>query len=333
MKKTKIGIASFAHSGHARSYLNALLQMPDVEVTGIADGQVERVEAFTQQHRIPCYADYREMLDTDMDGVIICSENAHHAELTIAAALARKHVLCEKPLGLSVAEMRSMIQVCKDNEVQLMTAFPCRYLSSVAHAKAAVERREIGDIVAMKGTNRGWMPGRWFIDPTLSGGGAVIDHTVHVADLMNMIMGSPVAEVYAETGTLFHDVPVEDAGMVHMTYENGVFAVLDPSWAHTKATPRIGNVTLEIIGTKGVINVDGFAQFNEVYTDDPKHARPSFWGDQINDCMIHDFIAAIRSGGDVPITGEDGLRASAVALAAYESSRLGRPIRMEDFMR
>ncbi len=86
-----------------------------------------------------------------------------------------------------------------------MTAFPCRYLASVIKAKEAIELGEIGDIIAIKGTNRGSLPSGWFLQSVLSGGGALLDHTVHVMDLMNWITQSEVKEVYAYSATLFNE--------------------------------------------------------------------------------------------------------------------------------
>lgn len=323
----KVGMISFAH-GHAFSYFRALMNIPNVEVAGIADEVKSRVQELTEKHSIPYYEDYRQLLETDIDAVVICSENVHHAKLTIDSANAGKHVLCEKPLGVSVEEMEEMIRVCKDNGVQLMTAFPCRYITAVTEAKAAIERGEIGEILAIKGTNRGTMPGGWFIEPSLSGGGAVLDHTVHVMDLMNWFLGSRVKEVYAEAGTLFHDIEVDDAGLVHVKYENGVVAVLDTSWSRPKSFPTWGDVTMEIIGTRGVISVDSFAQKNEVYNDEKMKTQWSSWADGMDEGLVRGFLDAIRDNREVPITGEDGLRSTEVALAAYESIKKGQPVKL-----
>lgn len=329
MNKLKVGMISFAH-GHAFSYLNALLELPQVKVVGIADEDRSRVEAVVNRHNLPYYEDYNDLLRlADLDAVVICSENARHAGMTIDAALAGKHVICEKPLGISVAEMEQMIAACRDNGVQLMTAFPCRYLAAVVHAKRAVERGEIGRILAIKGTNRGTMPGRWFVDPALSGGGALLDHTVHVMDLMNWFTGSKVTEVYAYAATLFHEgLQVDDAGMIHVKFENGVFGVLDTSWSRSKSFPTWGDVTMEIIGTKGSITVDGLAQKNDLYSDDIGKGQHLFWGDSMDRHMIESFVNALLEGAPAPVSGVDGLRSAEVALAGYESVRLGRPVKL-----
>lgn len=328
MKKVKVGFISFAHM-HATSYLFGMLKRDDVEVIGIADEDAERVRPYSVDRGIPYYADYNELLAQELDAVVICSENARHAEITKRAAAAGKHVLCEKPLGLSEAEMLEMIQVCKDNGVQLMTAFPCRYISSVRQAKEAIDAGQIGDILAMKGTNRGTMPGGWFIEREKSGGGAVLDHTVHVMDLMHWFTGSKAEEVYAHAETLFNDTEIDDAGMVHVKFANGVVAVLDPSWSRNRTFPTWGDVTLEIIGTKGVLNIDSFAQKNDVYSDVTGKASWSFWGDDMDEGLVNSFVESIRDGKPVEITGEDGYLSARVAIAAYESASTKRTVRLK----
>ncbi|MVP00203.1 Gfo/Idh/MocA family protein [Paenibacillus lutrae] len=327
MNKLRIGLISFAHS-HAFSYLNALLSIPEVEVAGIADEEKNRVQKVLDQHAIPYFADYRDLLKSDLDAVVICSENSRHAELTLAAAEAGKHILCEKPLGITVSEMEAMIEGCRRSGVQLMTAFPCRYIPAVVQAKEAIDRGEIGEIIAIKGTNRGSMPGGWFIDKKLSGGGAVFDHTVHVMDLMHWFLGAEVTEVFAYADTRFNDIEIDDAGMVHAKFDNGVFAVLDPSWSRKPVFPTWGDVTMEITGTKGVLSIDSFAQKNDVYSVQAGKAQWSYWGDNMDEYLVRGFVDALQKGEPVPISGEDGMKAAAVGLAAYESARRGEPVKL-----
>jgi myo-inositol 2-dehydrogenase/D-chiro-inositol 1-dehydrogenase len=324
MAKLKVGMIGLAHT-HAEGVMRVLAKHPEVEIVGVADENRSYVEPFDKIY--PYFANYKELLDTDVEAVFIFSENVHHAALTIDAAKARKHIFCEKPLGTSVAEMEDMVAACKENGVQLMTGFNNRYVQAVIRAKEAVQNGEIGTVIAVKGTNKGALPRRdWFVDRNLSGGGAMLDHSVHVMDLFNWILQSKVVEVYAESATLFHDIPIDDSGMIHFKYENGVIGVLDTSWSRVKAFPMKRDLTLEIIGTEGTINVDVRKLSNEVYSNSAANAEWSDWGDNLNSLIVGDFVHSIRTGISVPITGEDGLRSATISLAAYESSRLGQPV-------
>ncbi|WP_145325095.1 Gfo/Idh/MocA family protein [Paenibacillus xylanexedens] len=327
MKRLRIGMISFAHP-HAFSYFRELAAIKNVEVVAIADDNMERVMTLLDQGHISYYEDYRIMLQLpEIDAVIICSENVKHASMVMESARAGKHILCEKPLGISMDEMKIMIEICSKYRVQLMTAFPCRYLPAVLETKRALERGDIGQVVAVKGYNRGTAPEGWFLDPSQSGGGAILDHTVHVADLLRWLFNLDPTAVYAEQGHLFHDLAVEDSGMVHIELDQGVIAFIDTSWSRNRTYPFWGDVKLDIIGTEGVIHMDAFAQTNEVYSDLEERARWSYWGERMNYYMLQDFVDSLLSGRSVLVSGEDGLQATAVALAAYESiQKKGRVI-------
>ena len=246
----KIGIISFAH-GHAYSYAAALKNDPGVEFIGLFDEDAERGKKAAQQFDTTFYPSYEELLGTDVDAVIVTSENVKHTEHVTAAAQAKKHVLCEKPIAATVDDAQTIIDVCEQNEVILQVAFPVRFSTPVQRAKEMIAQGELGDIQAVKATNRGTNPGDWFINHKLSGGGAVLDHTVHVVDLLRWFMGAEVKEVYAEIGTHFSEDDIDDSGMLSMEFTNGVVATLDCSWSRNDTYPTWGDVTMEIIGTDG----------------------------------------------------------------------------------
>ncbi len=98
------------------------------------------------------------------------------------------HVLCEKPIATTLEDARAMIASCERAQVKLMIAYPpVRYNTPVLRVKEMVERGAVGEVLAIRGTNHGRLPGGWFVEPELSGGGAVLDHTVHVIDLIRWI--------------------------------------------------------------------------------------------------------------------------------------------------
>lgn len=315
----KIGIVSFAHM-HAYSYARALFQLEGVELTGVFDPDQERGKKYAASLGTTFYADYTELLEQALDGVIITSENINHKEYVITAAKAGVHVLCEKPISTNVADAKEMIDICRAEGVMLQTAFPVRYNASVVRAKQMIQEGKLGRILAMKGTNRGQNPGGWFVDTALSGGGAVIDHTVHVADIMRWFTGAEIKEVYAEIGHLVSASPIDDCGILSIEFDNGVFATLDCSWSRNPSFPTWGDVTLEVIGSAGTLTIDAFGQKLNVYNEERGY-RHHFWGDDMDLGLIRDFVSSIAAGrSEANITGEDGLRALEVALAAYRSS-------------
>jgi predicted dehydrogenase len=259
--------------------------------------------------------------------VVICSENAKHAEMCVAAAQAGKHILCEKPLATSVEDARLIVATAREFGIHLMTAFPCRFHPAAQKIKQTVSDGDLGALIAIQGTNRGTMPGGWFVEPVRSGGGALIDHTVHVVDLMRWLMpGAEVREVYAEADTRFHDIPCEDCGLLVMEFDNGVMASLDPSWSRTKSFPTWGDVTMEVVGTQGVSHVDLFKQNLVWHSDTTLKTSWINWGSDMDQGLINEFVACLCADRPPSVTGEDGLRALQVALAAYESAASHRPV-------
>ncbi|WP_067934213.1 Gfo/Idh/MocA family protein [Alicyclobacillus kakegawensis] len=323
-----IGILSFAHM-HAYAYADVLKQLPNVRIQAVADTDEERGRKAQAQYGGDFCVDYQRLLQReDIDAVIVCSENARHAEMVLAAAEAGKHVLCEKPIATTVNDAQRMIDACEQHQVTLQIAFPVRFSTPLCRLKQTVEEGRLGRIVAIRGTNHGQNPGGWFVDPVLSGGGAVMDHTVHVVDIMRWLSESEVREVYAEVDTRFYDIETDDCGLLMLEFENGVFASHDPSWSRPRAYPTWGDVTLEVIGTGGVTQVDALAQHLDVYSDRDGGYQHAFFGDSMDAALILDFVDCVQTGRMPSISGVDGLRALEVALAAYESAQSGRPVRL-----
>ncbi|MBA3943939.1 MAG: Gfo/Idh/MocA family oxidoreductase [Herpetosiphonaceae bacterium] len=314
-----IAILSAAH-GHADSYAQALRATPGANLAGLWDDNAERGMSKAAHYGTAFESDLDRLL-AKSDGVIICSENVHHRDLTIRAAQAGKHVLCEKPLAISPTDARAMLQACEQAGVLLGTAFPVRHAAGILSLRDAIRGGTLGQILMLRGTNRGTMPGGWFVDRALSGGGALTDHTVHVVDAIRFITGEEFTTVYAEADTHFYpELAVEDCGLLVMELTGGGIVSLDPSWSRpNKAFPTWGDVTLELTGTQGVASFDYTAQHSTLYSNTRIRSAQLPWGESSDELMVADFIQAIRTGRPPLASGEDGLRAVEVVTAAYES--------------
>ncbi len=320
----KVGILSFAHM-HAYSYVHSLKQLSNVQLVGVADDDTKRGQAAAKQFKTKFFKKYAELIN-EVDAVVITSENVKHKELTILAANVGKHILCEKPISVSVTDAQAMIDICKKNKVKLQTAFPCRFAPAIKRMKETVDEGKLGKILAINSTNHGRMPGGWFIDKKKAGGGAVMDHTVHVADLIRWITKQEFVEVYAEIDTRYHKIKADDCGTLSFKLSDGTFCTLDPSWSRPKAYPTWGDVTMRIIGTKGTLSLDAFKQKIDVYNNKDVTAQWAYWGSDMDFGLVKSFIDAIEQDTPVPITGEDGLRAMELALAAYLSAKKAKPV-------
>ncbi|TDL32734.1 Gfo/Idh/MocA family oxidoreductase [Jeotgalibacillus sp. S-D1] len=320
----KIGIISFAH-GHAYSYANIIRKYKGLELAGVFDEDESRGRAVAAHYHTAFYTKLHHLLAADVDTVIVTSENSKHAQHVMAAAKAKKNILCEKPIATTAEDAKNMIACCEANGVLLQVAFPVRYSTPIKRAREIVQKGGLGKILAVKGTNRGTNPGGWFLNKALSGGGAVMDHTVHVVDLLRWFMDAEVKKVYAEIDHLIADEKIDDCGIVTMDLDNGVFATLDCSWSRNNHYPTWGDVTLEVVGTEGTLGVNAFDQKIDVYSD-TEGASWKYWGDDMNEKMILDFVDAIKKGRQPFVTGDDGLKALEVALSAYRSSESGQTV-------
>jgi predicted dehydrogenase len=260
----RVAMLSFAHL-HAYAYAEILRQLPDAELVAIADDDAARGRDAAERFGAEFMREWRDAAARDdIDAVVICSENARHAEMTIAAAEAGKHVLCEKPLATTLDDAEAMIAACARAGAKLQTAFPVRFSAPAVAFGQAIRAGRVGTPLAVIARNPGICPMGWFVDPELAGGGAVMDHTVHVIDVLRHIFDAEVTEVYAEADTRIYDIPVDDTGLVLFRMSNGLRGSLDTSWSRPKNWPMWGGIEIEVVGETGVLRLDAFNDTLEV---------------------------------------------------------------------
>lgn len=322
----RCAILSAAHV-HAPAYAAALSSLPDATLAAVWDDDPERGHAFAGRHNAPFFADLTDpALWGAVDAVIVTAENARHRPLAIAAARAGKHILCEKPLATTAGDAEAMIAAAEQAGVVLATAFPMRHSLPARRVMAALDTGTIGAVLAVRATNHGQLPPGWFLEPALAGGGAVMDHTVHVLDLLRWYLHDEPVEIYAEISHGLHGLAVEDAAFLTIGFRSGVVATLDPSWSRPESFPLWGDLTLEIAGTKGTLRLDAFSQNLTHYPRGSGRAEWLAWGADADRAMIADFIDAIAERRPPAASGRDGERALAAVLAAYASARAHQPV-------
>jgi UDP-N-acetylglucosamine 3-dehydrogenase len=315
---------SYAHM-HAYTYSEMLAKHPEARLTAIWDADEERGTAAAAQYGASYYSSLGDFLNEPLDAVIVCSENANHMEHVIAAAKAGKPVLCEKPIATNAVDAERMIKACCEANVFLHVAFPVRYSTAVIRAREHIRSGSMGRILAIRSTNRGKRPGGWFLDPALAGGGAAADHVVHLTDIFRWLTGDEVKRVYAELDTRFTvGTEVEDCGLVLLELESGIIASIDPSWSIPLAYPAWGDLTMEIVGTKGTLSLDLYRQSSRWYAGDSQETQLLPWLDNLDEGLIGDFIVRVQNKLSPAIPGEDGLKTLQVVHACYASHQSGK---------
>ncbi len=311
----RVGFLGVAHM-HAWGYVSALQNCTEARASAVWDPETKRKDTFALENGLHQAASIDDLLERS-DAVIVTSANKSHAELVERAAAAGKPILCEKPLVTTNEEAERM-KAAVNGKSRLMTSFPCRFSPAYVRLKERVKAGDVGAIVGICATNRGKCPFDWFVDVEQSGGGAMIDHTVHVADLLRDLLGEEPTSVQAQTGSNMYGKEWEDTAMLTLQYGSGVFASLDSSWSRSQTFKTWGDVTMNVVGEKGAIEMNMFGQSAEVWTS--AHGMSSY-GSNLDQALVGEWLASILEDREPSVTLEDGLAASRVAIRAYESVR------------
>ncbi|MCD9022434.1 Gfo/Idh/MocA family protein [Cohnella silvisoli] len=229
----------------------------------------------------------------------------------------------EYPFWANLKDMESLIQTCSKHQVPFMPGFPFRCSPVAMAAKTAVERREIGDILAVKAS---YHSAAHTDNPQHS----MLANTVHMVDLISWLAGSIPQEIYTMMADGNGDSYAVDAAFVYVRFDQGVVAVIDTGYSRSsRFFLAEEDIRLELIGTDGVISMDVFAAKNEFYGTHPFQVQWKYYGDDLIKHMIEQFLENIRHGRPLPVSANDGLRAVAAAWAAYTSASLGQPVLIE----
>jgi len=322
----RLGILSFAHM-HAHSYAANINALPQCELVAIYDDDAARGHQAATQYETTLASNLEHLFHHNLDGVIICSENVNHRPHVEAAAGEVAYILCEKPIATTLEDAHAMLSVCEQTNTHLQLAFPVRFSPPVERLAQVVRAGSLGEVFAATCTNHGQMPPGWFRDVSLAGGGAVMDHTVHIVDALRWMTGAEVSEVYAtiQQQLMHPDVAIDDAGLLSLVLEGGLLTrplhvSLDASWSRPENYPTWGDVTIEMVGSEGTLWVDAFKQHATIYHN-TRRPKQAYWGSDIDGRLMADFCDAIAQKKPPSITGEDGVKALEVALAAYRSAR------------
>lgn len=332
-----IGCGKIAQVRHIPEYA----ANPNAEVYGFYDINVARAEELAQKYGGKAYSSYEALLaDTQIEAVSICAANHAHAEISIAALKAGKHVLCEKPMAVTLEECEAMVAAAKESGKYLMIGQNQRLAKAHAKAKELIEQGAIGKVLTFRtifghGGPETWSidPGSnvWFFDKTKAAMGAMADLGIHKTDMIQYVLGTKIVKTQAvlttldkrdATGSL---IGVDDNAICIYQMENGVIGTMTASWTYYAAEDN----TTVIYGTKGElrlyddpkysvqqINADGTRidyQIDQIQTNDNQTASGVI--DLFVDCLVEQ--------KEPEISGANVLHAMKAVFASIESSARG----------
>jgi predicted dehydrogenase len=326
-KPLRIGILSTAHV-HADGFAALLNTMPALEVVGFSEPDVARASAFGDSTGFKHFATHRALMDSQPDAVIVCAETSLHLPLVRLAAKCGAHILCEKPIATTLSDALEMQKACNAAGVKFMTAYPMRFDPNLIALKKRLEVGDLGRVLAICGINHAENPMHrraWFVDSKLAGGGAVMDHTVHLTDLYRWLLGREVTSVQAEVSNPFYPALETDSAAFATLGLGDVPCSIDASWSRPVGIyPRWGHLKLEVFLEGGAFEVDAFAQSLKLYSKNtPKASRWLGYGADATHAMLEAFLQAVRLDTPVPVSWQDGYAGLQVALACYDSSQRG----------
>jgi predicted dehydrogenase len=302
----------------------ALRDTPGSRLLSVARGRAELAEAFAISVGAErSYARWQDLLaDKNVDGVYIATPVHLHAEQTIAAAAAGKHVLCEKPMAMNAAECDRMIAACRANGVTLGVAYYRHFYPVIARVKHVLGSGEIGrpalvQINAFEHFNPAPHDARhWLVRAAESGGGPMFDFGCHRLEVLLNLFGV-VQRVVGSTANVVFDREVEDTATACLHFENGPVATL--AVTHAAMEPQD---TLEVFGTAGslhVVNLNAGELRIVTSTGDrvERHAPAA----NLHAPLVEDFVASVTSGREPSVNGQIGRAVAILEDAIYERVR------------
>ena len=291
------------------------------EFVSVARSQSELARSFAEEFGArKWFSDWRELVsDDEIDAVYIATPVYLHAEQTIAAAEAGKHVLCEKPMALTVAECDAMIAACRTNSVKLGIAYYRHFYPSIARIKAIIASGEIGKVSYIHINSfehfdpPSGHPREWFVDKAKSGGGPMVDFGCHrIEVLLNLFDDVQRVESLVSNSLLGREV--EDTAVALFQFAGGESATL----AVTHATGESVD-TIEIFGTNGSIHVPSLNSSEITIKASGTYRIESHpTAANIHQPLINDFAEAIIDDREPMVNGEAGRSVSVILVEIYK---------------
>ena len=329
-----IGVGEIAE----RAFAPALARTPGAELVSVYSRSMERAQAFAGRHRAArAYDSLDAMLaDPGLDAVYVATPNSLHAEHSIRAANAGKHVLCEKPMAITVADGERMIEACRANRVLLACVYQNRYHAAHREARRRIESGALGEIQLAsaqlcRGFQRGSHWSGWRLDPAMTGSGAIVAQSVHPIDLLRYLIGAEVVEVEAMTDEAPPERPVDEMVYALLRFANGAHATVVAG----SLLPRYDN-DLRLYGSGGKITCKGtlgvppndrageFTFESEAPIERVEYPVASSAIKMAE--MVADFARCVAAGSGIGISGANGLQMIRIATAMQQSSRTRKAV-------
>lgn len=338
MKEIGVGVIGAGRIGIV--HLEALAGCPNAKPIIISNPTVSKAQDAAKKFNVPNYSDNdMDVINhPDVDAVWICSPSSFHADQIKACAAAGKHIFCEKPVATDLPETVEAINACKSAGVKLMTALQRRFDPNFSRVRQAITDGEIGDIVQVKLCSRDPAPPPF--EYVKGGGGIFKDMAVHDLDMTRFLMGEEPEEILAIGSTLIDKsinvlpgAEAYDTATIVVKYPGGKTATIDVC----RQAPYGYDQRAEVLGLKGMIATDNmYPNTARIYTNEATRNADlpfDFFMSRYKEAYLNEtfaFVNALINDEPVPCSGEDGLIALVMAIAAGISAEEGRWVRFDE---
>lgn len=329
-----------------RRHLPEILDNPYAEVGAICDVVEDRVRKLAEEYGAVPYTDYKEMIqDPSLDAVIVAATNTTHAQMTIDALNAGKHVMCEKPMATSIEDAKAMIAASEKNNKMLFIAQNQRLAPAHVKAKEILKSGMLGKVITFKSTFG--HPGcehyaadkgkTWFFKKNVSRFGCLGDLGIHKIDVVRWILDDEYTEVYAKVETLNkkndcgEPIDVEDNAVMVLKTEKGITGTITVSWTYEKED---GSTIFYC--ENGVMTIYGNEEYQIIIERNDGTSDYYKVGEIPNNIVmvktgiIDEFVFCLREGKPASISGKDGLEPLKVIFSAYESSEKNMAVKIHE---
>jgi myo-inositol 2-dehydrogenase / D-chiro-inositol 1-dehydrogenase len=328
----RVGIIGAGSMGHVHAPAWKNLANQGVELAGIQSAHGTHAETLAKQYAVKTYTSYEALL-ADVDIVDVCVPTDVHCALTLQAAQAGKHVVCEKPIALTVEDGQAMIEACDKAGVRLFIAHVLRFVPQYASAQTVVAAGQIGKPAVIRLSRAAYQPRKaqdnWFIDEARSGG-MILDLMIHDYDYARWLAGD-VQRVFAKSARAIRPEAPGDYVLVTLRFTNGAIAHIEGGWAYP---PGFFRTSIDIAGTQGVLEwssdktetvethlaVQPEQQAADVGLPATLETESPF------SLELRHFYDALKNQKPFMITPRDALAALQIGLAARESVKSGRAV-------
>lgn len=335
--RMKIGILGGGRIGKMHAE-NLLFGIPETELMAVADPFADAIADWAREVGIPRLTkEASEVIgDPSIEAIIICSPTETHADYIIECAKAGKHILCEKPISFDVRKTRLALEEVKKAGVKLQIGFNRRFDTNAQKLRETIESGGIGKQYIVRITSRDPAPPP--IDYIKVSGGIFVDMMIHDFDMVRFLTGSEVKEIYSK-GACLIDPEIGKAGdvdtaIVTITFANGAIGSIENS----RAAGYGYDQRMEVFGSKGSVEADNRTDSEVILrTDSGVLGQKPLWFfiERYKDAYfkeIRSFVDAVFNDAAVSVTGEDGLEAVLIGLAATESLKTEQPVDYKEFV-